>query len=77
MLKTKGMRDDGDDCYTSWNRLETYWVAYKLVPCWLASRPLRHNDITRAEDLGLALIGPDELERSENTPNGMVYRSRW
>jgi len=25
-------------------------------------RPLRHNDITRAEDLGLALIGPDELK---------------
>ncbi|GAM68844.1 hypothetical protein JCM19241_3980 [Vibrio ishigakensis] len=24
-------------------------------------RPLRHNDITRAADLGLALIGPDEL----------------
>jgi hypothetical protein len=25
-------------------------------------RPLRHNDITRAHDLGLALIGPDELK---------------
>jgi hypothetical protein len=34
-------------------------------------RPLRQNDITRAQDLGLALIGPDELKALE------THLSQW
>ncbi|KJR39743.1 hypothetical protein BOO91_09460 [Vibrio navarrensis] len=59
--KTKGMRDDGDDTLYKLESLRDLLGGLQARAMLVSFRPLRHNDITRAEDLGLALIGPDEL----------------
>lgn len=59
--KTKGMRDDGDDTLYKLDTLRDLLGGLQARAMLVSFRPLRHNDITRAADLGLALIGPDEL----------------
>ena len=60
--KTKGMRDDGDDTLYKLESLRDLLGGLQARAMLVSFRPLRHNDITRAEDLDLALIGPDELK---------------
>lgn len=60
--KTKGMRDDGDDTLYKLESLRDLLGGLQARAMLVSFRPLRHNDITRATDLGLALIGPDELK---------------
>ncbi len=60
--KTKGMRDDGDDTLYKLESLLDLLGGLQARAMLVSFRPLRHNDITRAEDLGLALIGTDELK---------------
>ncbi|MDF2153613.1 DUF1887 family protein [Vibrio sp. CAU 1672] len=60
--KTKGMRDDGDDTLYKLESLRDLLGGLQARAMLVSFRPLRYNDITRAEDLGLALIGPDELK---------------
>ncbi len=60
--KTKGMRDDGDDTLYKLESLRDLLGGIQARAMLVSFRPLRHNDITRAEDLGLALIGPEELK---------------
>ncbi|MGL5429388.1 MAG: DUF1887 family protein [Vibrio sp.] len=60
--KTKGMRDDGDDTLYKLESLRDLLGGLQARAMLVSFRPLRHNDITRAADLGLALIGPDELK---------------
>lgn len=59
--KTKGMRDDGDDTLYKLESLRDLLGGLQARAMLVSFRPLRHQDITRAEDLGLALIGPNEL----------------
>lgn len=61
--KTKGMRDDGDDTLYKLESLRDLLGGLQARAMLVSFRPLRHNDITRAQDLGLALIGPDELKQ--------------
>ena len=65
--KTKGMRDDGDDTLYKLESLRDLLGGLQARAMLVSFRPLRHNDITRAEDLGLALIGPDELKDLKNS----------
>lgn len=60
--KTKGMRDDGDDTLYKLESLRDLLGGLQAKAMLVSFRPLRQNDITRAQDLGLALIGPDELK---------------
>jgi len=60
--KTKGMRDDGDDTLYKLESLRDLLGGLQARAMLVSFRPLRQNDITRAQDLGLALIGPDELK---------------
>lgn len=60
--KTKGMRDDGDDTLYKLESLRDLLGGLQARAMLVSFRPLRSNDITRAQDLGLALIGPDELK---------------
>ncbi len=69
--KTKGMRDDGDDTLYKLESLRDLLGGLQARAMLVSFRPLRHNDITRAEDLGLALIGPDELKNLKH------YLSTW
>lgn len=69
--KTKGMRDDGDDTLYKLESLRDLLGGLQARAMLVSFRPLRHNDITRAEDLGLALIGPDELKDLKS------YLSAW
>ncbi|MGF1908346.1 DUF1887 family protein [Vibrio kasasachensis] len=64
--KTKGMRDDGDDTLYKLESLRDLLGGLQARAMLVSFRPLRYNDITRAEDLGLALIGPDELKDLKN-----------
>ncbi|WP_038172754.1 MULTISPECIES: DUF1887 family protein [Vibrio] len=69
--KTKGMRDDGDDTLYKLESLRDLLGGLQARAMLVSFRPLRHNDITRAEDLGLALIGPDELKNLKH------YLTEW
>ncbi len=60
--KTKGMRDDGDDTLYKLESLRDLLGGLQARAMLVSFRPLRQNDITRAHDLGLALIGPNELK---------------
>jgi hypothetical protein len=60
--KTKGMRDDGDDTLYKLESLRDLLGGLQARAMLVSFRPLRTNDITRAQDLGLALIGPEELK---------------
>jgi hypothetical protein len=59
--KTKGMRDDGDDTLYKLESLRDLLGGIQARAMLVSFRPLRYNDISRAKDLGLALIGPEEL----------------
>jgi hypothetical protein len=59
--KTKGMRDDGDDTLYKLESLRDLLGGLQAKAMLVSFRPLRYNDITRAADLGLAVIGPNEL----------------
>lgn len=69
--KTKGMRDDGDDTLYKLESLRDLLGGLQARAMLVSFRPLRHNDITRARDLGLALIGPDELK------NLKIHLTNW
>ena len=56
------MRDDGDDTLYKLESLRDLLGGLQARAMLVSFRPLRHNDIIRAKDLGLALIGPDELK---------------
>ncbi|PMH18292.1 Card1-like endonuclease domain-containing protein [Vibrio breoganii] len=60
--KTKGMRDDGDDTLYKLESLRDLLGGLQARAMLVSFRPLRYNDITRAMDLGLGLIGPEELK---------------
>lgn len=60
--KTKGMRDDGDDTLYKLESLRDLLGGLQARAMLVSFRPMRYNDISRAKDLGLALIGPDELK---------------
>lgn len=64
--KTKGMRDDGDETLYKLESLTDLLGGLQARAMLVSFRPLRYNDITRAEDLGVALIGPDELGELES-----------
>ncbi|WP_413111487.1 Card1-like endonuclease domain-containing protein [Thaumasiovibrio sp. DFM-14] len=59
--KTKGMRDDGDDTLYKLESLRDLLGGLQARAMLVSFRPLRHHDLIRAEDLGLTIIGPDEL----------------
>ncbi|QMV14045.1 Card1-like endonuclease domain-containing protein [Vibrio spartinae] len=69
--KTKGMRDDGDDTLYKLESLRDLLGGLQARAMLVSFRPLRQNDITRAQDLGLALIGPEELKALE------THLSQW
>jgi hypothetical protein len=59
--KTKGMRDDGDDTLYKLESLRDLLGGLQSRAMLVSFRPLRHHDIVRAQDLGLAIIGPEQL----------------
>ncbi|OOF34348.1 Card1-like endonuclease domain-containing protein [Salinivibrio costicola] len=59
--KTKGMSSDGDDTLYKLESLRDLLGGLQARAMLVSFRPLRHHDITRGTDLGLALIGPDQL----------------
>ncbi|CZF79418.1 hypothetical protein GCE9029_01448 [Grimontia celer] len=59
--KTKGMSSDGDDTLYKLESIRDLLGGLQARAMLVSFRPLRHHDITRATDLGLALIGPDQL----------------
>ncbi|KLV08936.1 hypothetical protein ABT56_01655 [Photobacterium aquae] len=59
--KTKGMRDDGDDTLYKLESLRDLLGGLQARAMLVSFRPLRHHDLMRAQDLGLAIIGPDQL----------------
>lgn len=59
--KTKGMRDDGDDTLYKLESLRDLLGGLQARAMLVSFRPLRHHDVVRAQDLGLAIIGPDQL----------------
>ena len=59
--KTKGMRDDGDDTLYKLESLRDLLGGLQARAMLVSFRPLRHHDIVRAQDLGLAIIGPEQL----------------
>ncbi len=59
--KTKGMHDTGDDALYKLESLRDLLGGLQARAMLVSFRPLRINDITRAQDLGLAIIGPQEL----------------
>lgn len=69
--KTKGMRDDGDDTLYKLESLRDLLGGLQARAMLVSFRPMRHNDISRAQDLGLALIGPDELKDLK------TYLTKW
>ncbi|MBD8512043.1 DUF1887 family protein [Photobacterium sp. CAU 1568] len=63
--KTKGMRDDGDDTLYKLESLRDLLGGLQARAMLVSFRPLRHHDLIRAEDLGLAIIGPEQLGELE------------
>ncbi|WEM41319.1 DUF1887 family CARF protein [Photobacterium sp. DA100] len=59
--KTKGMRDDGDDTLYKLESLRDLLGGLQARAMLVSFRPLRHHDVVRAQDLGLAIIGPEQL----------------
>ncbi|HIF9348362.1 TPA: Card1-like endonuclease domain-containing protein [Photobacterium damselae] len=59
--KTKGMREDGDDTLYKLESLRDLLGGLQARAMLVSFRPLRHHDLVRAQDLGLAIIGPDQL----------------
>lgn len=59
--KTKDMSNDGDDTLYKLESIRDLLGGIQARAMLVSFRPLRHHDVTRASDLGLALIGPDQL----------------
>ncbi|EAR57635.1 hypothetical protein SKA34_08613 [Photobacterium sp. SKA34] len=59
--KTKGMRDDGNDALYKLESLRDLLGGLRARAMLVSFRPLRHQDLVRAQDLGLAIIGPNQL----------------
>ncbi len=59
--KTKGMSQDGDDTLYKLESLRDLLGGLQARAMLVSFRPLRQHDINRATDLGLALIGPEQL----------------
>jgi len=59
--KTKGMSQDGDDTLYKLDTLRDLLGGLQARAMLVSFRPLKYYDLNRANDLGLAIIGPDEL----------------
>ncbi|AUI87882.1 hypothetical protein BS333_15930 [Vibrio azureus] len=59
--KTKSMKIDGDDTLYKLESLKDLLGGFQARAMLISFRPLKYVDISRAKDLGLALIGPEEL----------------
>lgn len=59
--KTKGMSQDGDDTLYKLDTLRDLLGGLQARAMLVSFRPLKYYDLNRAHDLGLAIIGPDEL----------------
>lgn len=69
--KTKGMSSDGDDTLYKLESIRDLLGGLQARAMLVSFRPLRHHDVTRATDLGLALIGPEQL------PNLKQHLHQW
>lgn len=69
--KTKSMKTDGDDTLYKLETLKDLLGGFQARAMLISFRPLKYTDISRAQDLGLALIGPKELV---NLP---LYLKNW
>lgn len=69
--KTKGMTSDGDDTLYKLESIRDLLGGLQARAMLVSFRPLRHHDVTRASDLGLALIGPEQL------PNLKQHLHQW
>jgi hypothetical protein len=61
--KTKNMQSNGDDTLYKLESLKDRLGGFQARAMLISFRPLRYVDITRAKDLGLSLIGPDQLNQ--------------
>ncbi|MFM2625828.1 Card1-like endonuclease domain-containing protein [Vibrio owensii] len=59
--KTKSMGTGGDDTLYKLESLKDLLGGFQARAMLISFRPLKYTDVSRAEDLGLALIGPKEL----------------
>lgn len=59
--KTRDMRTDGDDTLYKLESLRDLLGGFQARAMLVSFQPLRHSDVTRADELGIALIGPDKL----------------
>ena len=55
------MSSDGDDTLYKLESIRDLLGGIQARAMLVSFRPLRHHDVIRATDLGLALIGPDQL----------------
>lgn len=65
------MKTDGDDTLYKLETLKDLLGGFQARAMLISFRPLKYTDISRAQDLGLALIGPKELV---NLP---LYLKNW
>lgn len=61
--KTKSMKSDGDDTLYKLESLKDLLGGFQARAMLISFRPLKYIDTSRAKDLGLALIGPNELSQ--------------
>ncbi|CAH0533720.1 hypothetical protein VST7929_01595 [Vibrio stylophorae] len=59
--KTKGMNQDGDDTLYKLESIRDLLGGLQARAMLVSFRPLRGHDMIRAEDLGLEIIGPEQL----------------
>ena len=64
--KTKSMANDGDDTLYKLESIRDLLGGLRARAMLVSFRPLKHHDITRATELGLALVGPDQLPKLKN-----------
>lgn len=64
--KTKSMANDGDDTLYKLESIRDLLGGLQARAMLVSFRPLKHHDITRATELGLALVGPDQLPELKN-----------
>lgn len=69
--KTKSMATDGDDTLYKLESIRDLLGGLQARAMLVSFRPLKQHDITRATELGLALVGPDQL------PELKAHLYRW
>ncbi|GEM75125.1 Card1-like endonuclease domain-containing protein [Vibrio sagamiensis] len=69
--KTKSMKIDGDDTLYKLESLKDLLGGFQARAMLISFRPLKYIDISRAKDLDLALIGPEEL------PHLSMHLKKW